>query len=206
MNTYSKLADQWCIRSDRDDVAGQAVMVSKRNGAAKLVQLGDRVGGPLGAYYYAIAERPAQAAQDVGDLSRILAMFDSARQHLRFPAVVLDGLRVNVAGDRAREPGSLTITTPDKGADGRRAWLGRVTRAGQFEPARDTDPAIGAKLRAFAADPVGVAAAYGRLHGACCFCRKSLRDERSTAVGYGPTCAENFGLEWGMRATELEAA
>jgi hypothetical protein len=205
MNSYTKMNGQWVIRSLDAAAAGQEMVVTKRNGGTKLVQLGDRVGEAFGHTLYAIAERAPQAAQNVGDLSRIIAMFDRARQHLRYPAVVLDGLRVNVAGGRAREPGSLTITTPDKGADGRRRWLGRVTLAGQFEPARDTDPAIGDKLRAFAADPAGVAAEYGRLHGACCFCRKPLRDERSTSVGYGPNCADNYGLPWGAISEAIAA-
>ena len=206
MNSYTKMNGQWVIRSLDADAANREIVVTKRNGGTKVVQLGDKVGHAFGHTMYAIAERAPQAAQNVGDLSRIVAMFDRARQHLRFPAVALDGFRVNVAGQRAREPGSLTITSADKGADGRRAWFGRVTLAGQFEPARDTPADIGDKLRRFAADPVGVAAEYGRLHGACCFCRKSLRDERSTAVGYGPTCAANFGLEWGLTERELEAA
>jgi hypothetical protein len=206
MNAYFKMNDQWVIRSHDANATGQTVAVTKRNGQTKQVQLGARVGEGFGQTYYAIAERAPQAAQTVGDLSAIVAMFDRARQHLRYPAVVLDGFRVNVAGDRAREPGSLTITSPAKGADGRRAWLGRVTLAGQFEPARETPADLGDKLRAFAADPAGVAAYYGRLHGACCFCRKPLRDERSTAVGYGPNCAENFGLPWGETVRQLEAA
>lgn len=199
MNTYFKWNEQWCIRSAAADAAGQTVVVTKRNGQTKQVQLGALVGEGFGQTYYAIAERAPQAAQHVGDLSGIVAMFDRARRHLRYPAVVLDGFRVNVAGERAREPGSLTITSPDKGPDGRRAWLGRVTLAGQFEPSREAPANIGDKLRAFAADPAGIAAEYGRLHGACCFCRKPLRDERSTAVGYGPNCAEHFGLPWGVR-------
>ena len=197
MYAYSKLNDQWCVRSLDAGAAGQSVTVTKRNGATKQVTLGATVGTAFGHTYYAIAERPAQAAVEVGDLSGILAMFATARTHLRYPAVVLDGVRVNVAGDRAREPGSLTVTTPQKGEDGRRAWLGRVTLAGIFEPARDADPAIAQRLREFAADPAGVAAAYGRLHGICCFCRKPLRDERSTSVGYGPDCADHYGLAWG---------
>ena len=197
MYAYNKLNGQWCIKSSDANSAGQSVTVTKRNGATKQVQLGERVGEGFGYTYYAIAERPAPNGVEVGDLSSILAMFNVARVHLRYPAVVLDGFRVNVAGDRAREPGSLTVTTPHKGPDGRRQWLGRVTLAGVYEPARDADPAIAQRLREFAADPAGTAAAYGRLHGACCFCRKPLRDERSTAVGYGPDCAEHYGLQWG---------
>jgi Family of unknown function (DUF6011) len=206
MFAYSKLNGQWIIRGADAGAAGQTVTVTKRNGESKQVALGARVGEGFGYTYYAIAERPAPAAQNVGDLSRIMQLFDNVRaaqpNRRKPPAIVFTDYRINVAGDRAREPGCLTITSPDKGFDGRRKWLGRITRAGQFEPARDTDPALGDKLRAFAADPAGVAGAHGRLTHNCCFCNAALTDERSELVGYGPVCADNFGLPWGQRADQ----
>lgn len=221
MNFYRKLDDQWCIVSSAANLQGQTVTVTKRNGATKQVQLAQRVAEVANRrgqydYYYAIAERPAPAAEAVGDLSAIVQMFDRARLHQRFPSVTLDGFRVSIAGDRAREPGSLTITSASRGEDGRRAWFGRVTLAGNFEPARNlADPAIVAgRLREFAADPAGVAAAYGRINRQCCFCNKQLGARagatpsptalKSLAVGYGRDCAEHFGLPWG--AVEVEAA
>jgi len=196
MNMFKKFNGEWCVVSN--DPTGSTVIVTKRNGTRSTVVLGERVAP--GIYRIAPAARPAAAAAEaVGDLSRIVAMFDRARQHLRMPAIVLDGFRVNIAGERAREPGSLTITSVDAGYGGRRTWLGRVTLAGTFEPGRGAPADLGARLRAFAADPAGVAAEFGRLHGKCCFCRRALTDERSTAVGYGPDCAENFGLAWGSR-------
>ena len=41
------------------------------------------------------------------------------------------------------------------------------------------------------------ASQYGHAHGHCVFCALELTDERSVAVGYGPTCAEKRGLPWG---------
>jgi hypothetical protein len=204
MYGYSKLNDQWCIRSAIANAAGQTVTVTKRNGATKQVTLGAAVGGASGYTYYSIAERPAREAVAVGDLSGIIAMFDTARAHLRHPAIVLDGFRISVAGARASQPGSLTITGletvwNDERARQERPWFGRVSLDGQFQQGRDAPTGVADKLREFAADPAGVAAAYGRLHGACCFCRKALRDERSTSVGYGPDCASNYGLQWGAR-------
>ena len=142
---------------------------------------------------------PQQQTETIGDLSRIVAMFDRAKEHLKYPAIVLDGFRVTVAGETAREPTSLTVTSIDKGTDGHHTWYGRVTKAGTYEPSRIAPPAIATKLRAFAADPMREAGAYGRQHGTCCFCRLPLRAKRSTTVGYGPVCADHFGLPWGTR-------
>ncbi|MGE5612670.1 MAG: DUF6011 domain-containing protein [Bacillota bacterium] len=49
------------------------------------------------------------------------------------------------------------------------------------------------KHRATAED----AAQFGHLYGCCVFCARTLTDERSIFVGYGPTCAEKNGLPWG---------
>lgn len=57
-----------------------------------------------------------------------------------------------------------------------------------------------------AVDPEGTAAAYGHLTGACCFCRRALSDERSVSVGYGPVCADHFGLAWGVKKNPLMPA
>lgn len=32
----------------------------------------------------------------------------------------------------------------------------------------------------------------------CCYCRDRLKDFRSVALGYGPTCAKRWGLPWGL--------
>lgn len=44
------------------------------------------------------------------------------------------------------------------------------------------------------------AAAWGHEHSRCVFCSTKLADDgqgRSVEVGYGPTCAEKYGLPWG---------
>lgn len=41
------------------------------------------------------------------------------------------------------------------------------------------------------------AAEFGALYGTCVFCARTLTDERSITVGYGPTCADNNSLPWG---------
>jgi hypothetical protein len=158
---------------------------------------------------------------NVGDLSRIISLFDKARQHLKFPAIVLNipaannmRIRINVAGERSKYPGSLNVTSGEKPGDEGRAWYGRVMKDGTYTPsgkvgdlvAKDAPEKITARLVEFAANPVKVAKEYaestkemvdGVLTGRCCFCNRHLQDERSTAVGYGSTCADHYGLPWG---------
>lgn len=50
-------------------------------------------------------------------------------------------------------------------------------------------------------DPQRVIAAYGhQSHHTCSFCGRDLSTAESTHVGYGPICAEKFGLPWGHTA------
>lgn len=150
----------------------------------------------------------ARPAQVIGDIKPVVEMLERASQTLKFPALRLDGgLRVNIAGERAREPGSLTVTSQAKDETGRE-YFGRVTREGVWEPSRklpaDQARAIGVVLHAFAADPAGRAAAYGRRTGACCFCGRELTKSESIGWGYGPVCADKWGLPHG--ALECAAA
>src|SRR5262245_14469160 len=181
------------------------------------------------------AEAAPAAPAQVGDLTKIMALFDKAKAHLKYPAIVLqvagaDAIRVSVAGEKAKIPGSLTVCGAERqGAEDRRPWFGRVTLDGHFQIAQDLagSPqayAIRDRLAEFACDPVGVAKQYAKatlkpaigadgkpvlvngkpvLVGNCMFCDLPLSDERSTAAGYGRTCARNWGLPWGAKPAEL---
>jgi hypothetical protein len=134
----------------------------------------------------------------VGNLAGVIALFETARKHLKWPAIVLGYggdklIRLTVAGAKAKHPGTVNVV--DKGS---KTWFGRIHTDGRFElSANEPTSEVIALLTRFAADPAGVAAEHGRLTGACCFCNTALTDERSTGVGYGPVCAKHYGLPWG---------
>jgi hypothetical protein len=216
MNTWQKDGDGpsacWRVRCDREEQPGNTVTVTTRAGKTKRVTLGERL-NRLG-FLYAVADTRPEA-QTVGDLAGMLALFDKARAHLKRPAIVLavpdlwehgrNGqhytVRLSIAGERARVPGSITVLDGERTEEGR-DWLGRILRDGTYQPsnaANGRTEAITARLRAFAAEPARIAKDSARLTGRCCFCNLALKDERSTAVGYGATCADHFGLPWGER-------
>jgi hypothetical protein len=162
------------------------------------------------------ASKPAPVPfANIGDLSAINALFDKARQHLKYPAIVLNVpkannmfIRISVAGERARFPGSLNVTSGDKPGEDGRTWFGRVHKNGNYEARGNAEEEIAERLTQFAINPMKVAKEYaeatkeridGVLTGRCCFCNKHLQDERSTDVGYGKTCAKNYGLPWGAK-------
>lgn len=146
-------------------------------------------------------------ATEVGDLSGVYGLFQKAKQHLKFPKIRLevDGQAVvlAVAGDKSKYAGAIQLTDGEKFGFNR--YFGRVEKSGQFLPSMKEQaaaPKIGAVLKALAADPLKVAAEHGKLTGYCCFCNKSLSDPQSAAAGYGPVCADNWGLKAAYKAAE----
>jgi hypothetical protein len=171
------------------------------------------------------ANKPEREKVEIGQLSGVNALFDKARQHLKSPSIVLSIgadesgtpylVKLSVAAAHHREPGTINVTEYDDTKEwSDLLWYGRILKDGRFEisPKVSADEVARAnvdyavdQLKEFANDPVGVATAHGRLTGRCCFCHLSLKDERSTAVGYGSTCAKSWGLAWGARPAEFAA-
>jgi hypothetical protein len=225
MNSFRKQQDgTWAVAMTVRGEPGQTVPVTLRSGASKQVKLGaflSTIRTPQGEQHvFAVAprEQADQPSTRVGEMSGILALFGKAKRHLKRPAIVLGvpelgpraSIRLNIAGDRAKVPGSLTITDGNKNEAGERGWLGRILLDGTFQPSREcmdalAVPAIAARLAAFSADPVTIAGEHGRLTGKCCFCNRGLEDERSTAVGYGPVCASHYDLPWGETRHSFKA-
>lgn len=138
----------------------------------------------------------------VGNFAAVISLFATARQHLKYPKVRLlcDGTPIilSVAGERSSAPGTVSVC--GEGQYPNRAWYGRVTPYGEWEPARNVSPAmlesLAVLLSSFARDPHSMAAAYGRATNSCCFCQRELTDPRSVTAGYGPVCAEHYGLKY----------
>lgn len=131
-------------------------------------------------------------------LGRITLLFMSARMSkIKWPVVrvVLDGfppLRLSMAGPNARCPDSINIT----GVDKPRPRYGRIHTNGAAE-LRNAPDGVLEVLRIFNKDPIAYATDYGRKTGHCCFCGHILETAESISVGYGPICAEHYGLPWG---------
>lgn len=151
---------------------------------------------------------PAPKPTALPSVAGVVALLAQAKARgLKFPKLWLnistrDGgehpLRITVAGEKSRTPGYLMLTDGEPFGSSR--FYGRISPAGALEIGRD-GPAVAdalvALLTRLAKDPAGVAAEFGHLTGHCCFCSLALKDERSVAVGYGPVCAEKFGVPWG---------
>lgn len=129
-----------------------------------------------------------------GSLAPLVALFTKARAHLKAPKVVIEiagaTYGFSLAKDGSPNAGHLYVK---RGGE----YLGKVTPGGEFKRVFACSDADVAAVDAFSEDPAGLAAKHGQLRGKCCFCNRGLKDKRSTEVGYGPDCADHYGLAWG---------
>ena len=93
---------------------------------------------------------------------------------------------------------NATIVRVQKGRNGGRVYGKAWTARGWEYKGRAILADI---VRPISADE---AAAWGHAHDRCVFCSLGLTDERSVAVGYGPVCAGNYGLPWGVASIQID--
>jgi hypothetical protein len=158
------------------------------------------------------ATAPKDAPPELPAMAGVVTLLNHAQSHgLKYPKLWLqfaDGtaLRITLAGSRSRTPGWLMLT--DGEAFGQSRFFGRISPQGDLQVGRDGH-AVKAELTLLltrlAADPVTVAREYAKLSGSCMFCGLALTDARSTAVGYGKTCAAHWGQPWGEVTTDAAA-
>ena len=120
--------------------------------------------------------------------AEIFELFTRAATHLRYPAINLtskDGHKIRVY--RATK-GYIAIKV-----DGE--YVGKLVSADAqiiLYSAKELLPEIDALL----SNPISESALQGKEYGRCCFCNRELDNEGSIFHGYGPICAEKWGLPW----------
>jgi hypothetical protein len=162
--------------------------------------------------FLVVASSPA--AVEVGSFEGVIALFAKAKAHLKFPKITLlclgKPVTLAVAGAASKAAGSINVM--GEGQYPNRAFYGRVSPEGVWTPSFKTSPemleALTVLLTKFSAQPARVAKEHGKLTGHCCFCNKGLTDEKSLAAGFGPVCADHYGLktEWKLAAAKSELA
>ena len=145
------------------------------------------------------------ASLDVGGFSGVIELFNKASATLKYPAIGMclpggQSVKLKLLGSLSKHAGSVSVC--NFGAFGANKYYGRVSKDGQWFPASDATmikDELAAMLTELAKSPARVAAEYGKISGHCCFCMSPLTDAKSTAVGYGPKCAAQWGLPWGAK-------
>lgn len=196
------------LGSNRGMIAAQRVHRVenwRENLRARVLQVRDDLGARLAKFAAAKAAQPKPATHAAA--LPLFALFAKAQENgLKFPKLRFEPeqdqrLVVSVAGANSKLPGTLNLT--DGKPFGQNQWFGRVNLDGSITQSKSWQPWIGELLTAFAANPAEVGAAYGKKTGRCCYCGRHLETKESVAVGYGPICAEKFGLPWGAVPKEV---
>ena len=143
-------------------------------------------------------------------LDGLVGLFAKARETRkgRNPRLLLlvdtQELQLSLAASWAKVPDCINVMS--SGGYGNREWYGRVMLDGTFQPSRNLSPrtisSVTKALQAISDDPANSIAEYGLTTGVCAICGYSLTDARSREVGYGPTCAEHWGLPWGSKTVD----
>lgn len=130
---------------------------------------------------------PVPGAFDV-----IMGYFRTARANgLKWPRLVFDYRAIGgnkLAFGSSRDPNIIVVKFNGK-------FVGKITDKG-FHRRGATD-AVVEFAKAIGLGGFEVVRVYGLRTGNCCFCGRELTTGESTAVGYGPICADKYGLPWG---------
>lgn len=134
------------------------------------------------------AEKIAKVEQAATvDLSRIHEIFANARAaSLKKPKLRVGDITLSLASETSRNAGAIYVKRGE-------AYLGKVADS-KFSPSRECRPDDIELVRSVAADPLGLAVAYGRRTGNCACCGRLLTDKESVKRGIGPICASKWGM------------
>lgn len=134
--------------------------------------------------------------EDLGDIRPVVDMLKRAFDlGVEFPAIRLGEFSVRRAKTADLQ---LIVRNSDK------SFLGKFTEGRWFVHPKyrktSTADAYTTLMREYLEDPVAKASLIGRRFGRCMFCGRGLERDNSINVGYGPICADRYGLPWGERA------
>jgi len=151
-------------------------------------------------------------AVETVDITKVMAMFSNARQHLKRPKItlLLDNPTGFAAGTVSRHARKVRFSLNE--------FRGRLYMNGDTygltygwinignhelvlrQAGNDAKTELMDLLKVFCAEPEKTAILHGKLTGNCCFCSLPLSDPRSLNMGYGPICAEHWHLPWGEKS------
>jgi polyhydroxyalkanoate synthesis regulator phasin len=167
---------------------------------------GDLSPKQLQAVYQSIAreadwakQREQKATQTQIDMTDLLNRFALAlKAGIKRPKVNTGDLLFSLAPAHGHNAGCVYVKG-EKDAYGDRPYLGKITPEGKFFAGRGVEDDVKQRIAEVGSDVVGSAKAHGAQHGNCCFCSRDLTTDESVSNGYGPICADRYGLPWIVR-------
>lgn len=133
--------------------------------------------------------------------AEIFTLFTQAATHMRYPALNFrtkngDKVRIYLA-----TKGYIAIKLNGE-------YIGKLPAADKniilYDSQTFNHNELMGELEAFMEQPISESAIRGKEYGRCCFCNRELDNEGSIFHGYGPICAEKWGLPWLPVMTESD--
>jgi len=192
MNQIELLRERVSLLSAKDREFANSLLSSADRGRASdkqmywIEKLAERAVAPA-----PVAPAPVKVAYSLDGLR---ALFQRAKDsRLKNPSLLLMVEGLPMLQVKPRPSGDIIVAEQVWGG----RFFGSVKPDGVFVPSfreAASQAVIADALARLAADPAGVAGAFGKKSGQCCFCSLPLSDEGSLEVGYGPVCAKKWGL------------
>lgn len=138
--------------------------------------------------------------EEVFDGKKIHQLLSTASRRLKYPRLryQTDGgskIVFSYAADTSSKwYGCIFV---DNGGKENKKRYGFVNSTGAGSINRDAPPEIKALILKISQEPTGIAKLQGQAYSYCCFCGLELTNKSSLYHGYGPICADNWGLPWG---------
>lgn len=131
----------------------------------------------------------------------IFELFTNAAMHLRHPAMHMrrkngDKIRIYLA-----TKGYIAIKLNGE-------YIGKLPAADKniilYDSPLFNHNELLDELDTVLSNPIAESALRGKEYGRCCFCNRELDNEGSIQHGYGPICAEKWGLPWSDKRNWLD--
>jgi hypothetical protein len=127
------------------------------------------------------------------EVKPLLALFDTAAASMEFPKISIKTTdnEYIIYRRKLKNPGNLLVKKDGVAV----LEIDRETGLFSWQDVTN-ETALRLKELLDKEDIVKSLAKYGKKHGNCCFCGKSLTNAISIHHGYGPICADHWGLPW----------
>ena len=118
----------------------------------------------------------------------IFSLFSKAEASgIKWPKIRFDHAGQKVVIYKAKK-GYLAVMLED-------TYIGKLMPSGTLSLYID-DTELVRQIESVLSQPQKELALIGKKQNHCCFCGRELNNSISVSHGYGPICAENFGLPW----------
>lgn len=191
----SYLGDEFRSYLDATRAAGLKFDRATKSQRGPKRYLDDAIEELMAAGFEVLDKAPEKATPKGTAVARIAALFAKASEKLQAPKVIFGTEAGKVVLSQSKNPKWAGTIWVGNGVF-RGPQYGRIVN-GEYLRGKDASQEIVDAILAFDADPEATAKAYAKRVGSCSFCARTLVDPRSLAVGYGPICAENYGLPHG---------